>query len=108
MVGLLLVCSIFGYVGLIMASNITTFVGAMGALAVYAIGKTFFWPTMLAVVGDRFPQSGAVAMSSMGGIGMMSAGVLGGPGLGYAKDMGVNIKVSDWNDEGVVTIELAD
>ena len=58
----------------------------MGALAVYAIGKTFFWPTMLAVVGDRFPQSGAVAMSIMGGIGMMSAGVLGGPGLGYAKD----------------------
>ena len=85
-IGLLLVCSIFGFVGLNLASNITTFVGAMGALAVYAIGKTFFWPTMLAVVGDRFPQSGAVAMSIMGGVGMMSAGVLGGPGLGYAKD----------------------
>jgi hypothetical protein len=28
--------------------------------------------------------------------------------MGYAKDMGVNIKVSDWNDEGIVTIELAD
>jgi hypothetical protein len=27
---------------------------------------------------------------------------------GYAKDMGVNVKVSDWNDEGIVTIELAD
>ncbi len=85
-IGLLLVCAIFGFVGLILASNITTFLGAMFALAVYAIGKTFFWPTMLAVVGDRFPQSGAVAMSIMGGIGMMSAGVLGGPGLGYAKD----------------------
>jgi DHA2 family metal-tetracycline-proton antiporter-like MFS transporter len=56
------------------------------ALAVYAVGKTFFWPTMLAVVGDRFPRTGAVAMSIMGGIGMMSAGLLGGPGLGYAKD----------------------
>jgi hypothetical protein len=41
---------------------------------------------MLAVVGDRFPRTGAVAMSIMGGIGMMSAGLLGGPGLGYAKD----------------------
>src|SRR5678815_1938820 len=41
---------------------------------------------MLAVVGDRFPRTGAVAMSMMGGIGMMSAGLLGGPGLGYAKD----------------------
>ena len=58
----------------------------MVALGVYAVGKTFFWPTMLAVVGDRFPRTGAVAMSVMGGIGMMSAGLLGGPGLGYAKD----------------------
>ena len=69
-----------------MVSGIETFAGAMVALAVYAIGKTFFWPTMLAVVGDRFPRTGAIAMSIMGGIGMMSAGLLGGPGLGYAKD----------------------
>jgi hypothetical protein len=41
---------------------------------------------MLAVVGDRFPRTGAVAMSIMGGIGMLSVGQLGGPGLGYAKD----------------------
>jgi MFS family permease len=85
-IGLLFICSVFAVVGLRMVSGIDTFVGAMIALAVYAIGKTFFWPTMLAVVGDRFPRTGAVAMSIMGGIGMMSAGLLGGPGLGYAKD----------------------
>ena len=28
--------------------------------------------------------------------------------LGYAKDMGVNLKVSEWNDDGIVTIELVD
>ena len=28
--------------------------------------------------------------------------------LGFAKQMGVNIKVSDWNDDGVVSLELAD
>jgi MFS family permease len=50
------------------------------------VGKTFFWPTMLAVASDRFPRTGAIAISIMGGIGMMSAGMLGGPGLGYAKD----------------------
>ena len=27
---------------------------------------------------------------------------------GYAKDMGVEIKVSDWNEDGVVTIELVE
>jgi hypothetical protein len=58
----------------------------MLALLVYAIGKTFFWPTMLAVASDRFPQTGAVAISIMGGIGMMSAGLIGAPGLGYCKD----------------------
>ena len=85
-IGLLFICAMLAVIGLRMVSGIETFAGAMIALAVYAIGKTFFWPTMLAVVGDRFPRTGAVAMSIMGGIGMMSAGLLGGPGLGYAKD----------------------
>jgi len=85
-IGLLFICAVMAVVGLRMVSGIDTFMGAMVALAVYAVGKTFFWPTMLAVVGDRFPRTGAVAMSIMGGIGMMSAGLLGGPGLGYAKD----------------------
>ena len=38
------------------------------------------------MASDRFPRTGAIAISIMGGIGMMSAGLLGGPGLGYAKD----------------------
>jgi hypothetical protein len=41
---------------------------------------------MLAVASDRFPRTGAVAISIMGGIGMLSAGIIGGPGLGYTKD----------------------
>lgn len=85
-IGLLFVCAALAYVGLNLASGMQTFTMAMIALGIYAVGKTFFWPTMLAVVGDRFPQSGAVAMSIMGGIGMLSAGLIGGPGLGYCKD----------------------
>jgi MFS family permease len=85
-VGILLVCSLFAIVGLLLTSRIETFAGAMFALLIYGVGKTFFWPTMLAVASDRFPQTGAIAISIMGGIGMMSAGMLGGPGLGYAKD----------------------
>jgi MFS family permease len=84
--GILLTCAILACVGLNFAAGIATFGGALGALAVYAIGKTFFWPTMLAVASDRFPRTGAVAISIMGGIGMMSAGLIGSPGLGYAKD----------------------
>lgn len=69
-----------------LVSGIASFAGALLALTVYGIGKTFFWPTMLAVASDRFPRTGAVAISIMGGIGMMSAGLIGSPGLGYAKD----------------------
>jgi hypothetical protein len=52
----------------------------------YALGKTFFWPTMLGVVGERFPKGGALTMGTMGSIGMLSAGLLGGPGIGYQQD----------------------
>jgi len=85
-VGLLLICSVLGATGLVLASSMQTFAVALVALGIYAVGKTFFWPTMLAVASDRFPRTGAVAISIMGGIGMLSAGLIGGPGLGYAKD----------------------
>lgn len=85
-IALLLVSALLAFVGLQLSSGIETFAGALIALTVYAVGKTFFWPTMLAVASDRFPRTGAIAISLMGGIGMLSAGVVGGPGLGYAKD----------------------
>jgi hypothetical protein len=85
-IGILVTSALLAFGGLQLASGMNSFAVALFALGIYALGKTFFWPTMLAVVGDRFPRSGAVAMSIMGGIGMLSAGLIGGPGLGYAKD----------------------
>ncbi|MDB4585403.1 MFS transporter [Akkermansiaceae bacterium] len=85
-ISLLFVSAVIACIGLNAVSAITSFGPAVGAVLIYSIGKTFFWPTMLAVVGDRFPATGAVAMSLMGGIGMMSAGLIGSAGLGYFKD----------------------
>jgi len=85
-VGILLTCAMLACLGLYLASGMTSFAVALAALGIYAVGKTFFWPTMLAVASDRFPRTGAIAISIMGGIGMMSAGLIGSPGLGYAKD----------------------
>lgn len=85
-IALLLVCSSVACVGLFLTSGAQTVGMAFVALTIYAIGKTFFWPTMLAVASDRYPRTGAVAISIMGGIGMLSAGLIGGPGLGYGKD----------------------
>ena len=96
-VGILIVCAVLACIGLNLTSIASSFTLAILALTVYGVGKTFFWPTMLAVASDRFPRTGAVAISIMGGIGMMSAGLIGSPGLGYAKDRfaGEALKVED-------------
>jgi hypothetical protein len=96
-VGILLVCAILAAVGLILSSTVNTLTMAFLALTIYAVGKTFFWPTMLAVASDRFPRTGAVAISMMGGIGMLSAGLIGSPGLGYFKDRYTTEAISETN-----------
>jgi MFS family permease len=101
-VGLLLGCSILAFIGLQFIARAETTSVAMAALLVYGAGKTFFWPTMLAVASDRFPRTGAIAISLMGGIGMASAGLLGAPGLGYIKDRSVSdtLRVMDKSPDG--------
>ncbi|PQO34397.1 MFS transporter [Bremerella cremea] len=84
--GLLFVCAIFGCTGLYWLGSANTGYAIVAAATVYGLGKTFFWPTMLGVVGERFPRGGAITMGVMGGIGMLSAGLLGGPGIGYKQD----------------------
>lgn len=84
--GLLLVSAVIGAVGLYLISIGEGLVFMVVAASIYGIGKTFLWPTMLGVVGERFPQSATVAMALMGFAGMTSAGYLGGPGIGYKQD----------------------
>src|SRR3954468_4838052 len=84
--GLLFISAIFGAVGLYWLGTITTVGVAFAAATVFALGKTFYWPTMLGVIGERFPKAGAIAMGLSGGIGMLSAGFLRGPGIGYTQD----------------------
>ncbi len=84
--GLLSVSGILGFVGLQLLGAATTVGMCILAATIYAFGKTFLWPTMLAVVSERFPQGGAVTIGAMGAIGMLSAGLLGGPGIGFKQD----------------------
>jgi len=84
--GLLLASSVIGCIGLYLISTSNSTGMAWMAVGIYGIGKTFLWPTMLGVVGERFPRGGAITMGAMGGIGMLSAGLLGGPGIGYKQD----------------------
>ena len=91
--GLLFVSSIFATIGLFILGNSTTGLIMLVAVTVYGIGKTFFWPTMLGVVGERFPKGGAITMGIIGGVGMLSAGLLGGPGIGYKQDYFASEKI---------------
>ncbi len=84
--GLLFISSVIGAVGLVMFGNSSSAGMILLAGTIYGVGKTFLWPTMLGVVGERFPKGGALAMGMMGGIGMLSAGLLGGPIIGYKQD----------------------
>ena len=84
--GLLFVSGLLGFAGLQFLSAASTVTMCILAATVYALGKTFLWPTMLGVVSDRFPRGGAITIGAIGGVGMLSAGLLGGPGLGYKQD----------------------
>jgi hypothetical protein len=86
--GLLFASAVIATVGLWMLGQPFTS-GAwawVGAVTVYGIGKTFYWPTLLGVISERFPKGGALALGFSGGIGMLAAGLLGGPGIGYKQD----------------------
>jgi MFS family permease len=87
-VGLLFGSACLGTAGLYMlGQDFTNSVWPwVAAVTVYGIGKTFYWPTLLGVISERFPKGGALALGLSGGIGMIGAGILGGPGIGYKQD----------------------
>ncbi len=87
--GLLLGSAVLGTLGLfLLGQPFTNTVWLwVGAVTVYALGKTFYWPTLLGVISERFPKAGALALGISGGIGMLSAGLLGTPGIGYQQDL---------------------
>lgn len=87
-VGLLFVSAVIATVGLwMMGQDFTGTTWAwVGAVTIYGIGKTFYWPTLLGTISERFPKGGALALGFSGGIGMLSAGLLGSPGIGYKQD----------------------
>ena len=56
------------------------------AAIVFAAGVCFFWPTMLGYVSEKIPQSGALGLSLMGGIGMFGNSVFQAMFLGPKLD----------------------
>ena len=73
-VGVLLGSAVFGLIGIYMLSTMSG--SALYVAAVfYALGICYFWPNMLGFVGQYLPQTGALGLSIMGGIGMFSSSI---------------------------------
>jgi hypothetical protein len=77
-IGTLFVCSILTAVGLYWLGGLqpgTSALMAFAASTVFAVGKSYFWPTMIGVTAEQFPRGGALLISIMGGTGMLSVAV---------------------------------
>jgi len=75
----LLVCSGLTGVGLYWLGSLvpgqSSVLVAILASTVFAVGKSYLWPTMLGVTSEQFPRGGALLISLMGGAGMLSVAV---------------------------------
>ena len=73
-VGVLLGSAIVSTLGIFLllnSSGTMTYV----ATAVFAVGLTYFWPTMIGFVGEYLPRTGALGMSLVGGAGMFGVSI---------------------------------
>ena len=84
--GILVASAILSGVGLYWFSFAESTAMAFASATVFAIGVCYFWPTMLGVVSERVPKSGALGLALMGGMGMLIVGVVTAPQMGRISD----------------------
>ena len=71
-VGLMFVSCLAAGIGLYLLSMASSPLLAFAAATVWGLGVCWMWPTMLAIVAERYPRGGAMAMGLMGFAGGMS------------------------------------
>jgi fucose permease len=64
--------SAIGLLSLSMANSPLT---AVVAATIFAIGICYFWPTMLGVTSERFPEGGSLALAIVGGTGTLAVAI---------------------------------
>ncbi|HTF86117.1 MAG TPA: MFS transporter [Cellvibrio sp.] len=73
-VGVLLMSAIVTTIGIFLlstASGVMVYISAV----VFALGVTYFWPTMIGFISEYQPKTGALGMSLIGGAGMFSMSI---------------------------------
>src|SRR5665213_1445189 len=89
--GVLLISAILSALGLY-AMRHTTAGMIFASATIFALGVTFFWPTMLGTVSERFPHTGALGLAVMGGAGMLSSSFVV-PLVGRGFDHGIAARI---------------
>lgn len=70
--GVLLISAVLATLGLFLFTQITG--PAVYAVAIiFALGIAYFWPNMIGFIADYIPESGALGMSIVGAVGMLSS-----------------------------------
>lgn len=82
---ILLTSSVLAFAGLILMGYVNGAVLVFTAAGIFALGIAFFWPTMLGYVSENIPESGALGLAIMGGIGFLG-GAIAQPLLGAIFD----------------------
>ncbi|MCW8879889.1 MAG: MFS transporter [Kangiellaceae bacterium] len=72
--GILFGSAIFTTIGIFMMSQVQGSLVYFAAV-LFAIGVTYFWPTMLGCVAEYTPKTGALGMSLIGGAGMFAVSI---------------------------------
>ena len=84
--GILVVSAVLAGVGLYWFSFSESTSMAFASATVFAVGVCYFWPTMLGVVSERVPKSGAFGLALLGGTGMLMAGLVTVTVMGWIAD----------------------
>ena len=84
--GILVGSAIGAGVGLYWFSFAESAAMAFASATLFAVGICYFWPTMLGVVSERVPRSGALGLALMGGMGMLVVGLVTAPQMGRIAD----------------------
>jgi MFS family permease len=95
--GVLAACSAVAAAGLVALSHAQSAAMIFFAATLYAVGKTFFWPTMLGVVAEQCPKGGALTLNATGGVGMLGVGVIGAMLLGNMQDKTLDASIQQAN-----------
>lgn len=74
-IGLLIGSAVISAAGLLGLSLANSPVTAIAAATVFAVGICYFWPTMLGVTSERFPEGGSLALALIGGTGTLAVAI---------------------------------